>query len=169
MLKGRKINFNDFKIKEKIVELYFNNKYGKDKIVIIDLEDLNKINYSRWHITNQGYVRDNNHHYIHNIIMNIAKPSYNNLIDHIDSNPLNNLKSNLQIVNQKININKRRVSKRSTSGIKNIHFEKGRNKWRVINYIVDENNRTKIKVTRMKTFLEAKKLMDEYGVVKKIE
>lgn len=158
MLKKRLIEFNRHIIADEEVRIFFdNNKYWNNIPAIIDLEDLEKIKYSRWHITKQGYVRDNNHKYLHNRIINfVGNPKYL-VIDHINRNVLDNRKINLRIISQKQNIHNRTELSKGISGIKNINYESSRNKWRVVKYIDG-----KCIVKRVDSLEEAKKLIEVY-------
>lgn len=50
-------------------------------------------------------------------------------VDHIDGNPLNNNIENLREATQSENICNAKLYKNSTSGIKNVYFDKNANKW----------------------------------------
>lgn len=51
------------------------------------------------------------------------------IIDHIDRNPLNNRRSNLRVVNILINNNNMSISRNNSSGIIGVRFRTERNKW----------------------------------------
>lgn len=86
----------------------------QNKIVLIDKEDLEIFNKYKWHISDSGYVvwrgtKDGKKQTIrlHRLIMNPPKEL---VVDHINRNRLDNRKSNLRCVTQKINaINSNRV------------------------------------------------------------
>lgn len=49
--------------------------------------------------------------------------------DHIDGNPLNNQRSNLQAITHSQNIQKGKIRVNNTSGVTGVTFDKARNKW----------------------------------------
>lgn len=101
--------------------------FHKEKItaVLIDKEDVNKINKYSWRINEKGYViSDINKHKvrIHNLILNRDTSNPKIVCDHINRNKLDNRKNNLRIVSQKEN-NKNRILK------KGLFYTKRKNKW----------------------------------------
>ena len=59
----------------------------------------------------------------------ITNPSNKKCIDHIDNNPLNNNIANLRWVSQQENCMNTKLSSKSTSNYKGVHFNKRINKW----------------------------------------
>lgn len=53
----------------------------------------------------------------------ISKPSRSEVVDHLDHNPLNNLSNNIRICSIKENNRNLSISKRNSSGYKNIRFD----------------------------------------------
>lgn len=52
------------------------------------------------------------------------------MIDHINGNPLDNRTCNLRLATREQNYHNQGLSGRNTSGIKGVHFDKARGKWR---------------------------------------
>lgn len=75
----------------------------------------------------------------------------NTYIDHIDGNPENNKISNLRLASKNENQWNRKVNKNSTSKVKNIWFDKKRNKFAVV---IQANNKQKM-IGRFNTLEEA--------------
>ena len=111
--------------KKKYAELHI-----KDIIVLIDIEDIDKINKIKW---SANYDKTINSYYIvgwernnyknrkriklHRYLMNCPD---NMQVDHINRNTLDNRKKNLRIVTQQGNANNKGNYKSNTSGYKNI-------------------------------------------------
>lgn len=106
-------------------------KSAPNKKVYIDKEEYVNLKYYSWHIAS-GYVcgRIKNGKYIrlHHYVMKIQDP--NILIDHIDSNTLNNCKSNLRISDDEKNAHNKSKSKNASSKYFGISVETNKNKWR---------------------------------------
>lgn len=84
---------------------------------IIDAKDANKIRYTKWKLSNSGYImntpkfKGSNQH-LSRVILNT-----NEFVDHINHNPLDNRKKNLRIVTKsqnQMNVNYRGVSKQQS-------------------------------------------------------
>ena len=118
----------------------------KDKTLecYIDKEDLDKVSFIKgtWHITNnrrnhldgvrtkiqKGKVRKQ--YWMHNLIMKKTNP--NNVIDHIDNNPLNNRKSNLREITLKENASNISVElSKSKTRVRNVTIERGKYRVRI--------------------------------------
>ncbi len=56
-------------------------------------------------------------------------------IDHIDGDRLNNLPGNLRLATHSENCHNRGVQKNSSSGVKGVHWDKARKKWRAKAYL----------------------------------
>ena len=83
-------------------------------IAIIDAEDVNKIRYTKWKLSNSGYImntpkfKGSNQH-LSRVILNTKE-----FVDHINHNTLDNRKKNLRIVTKsqnQMNVNYKGVSK----------------------------------------------------------
>lgn len=110
-----------------------NNKY-----TLVDDEDFVILSQYKWHS-----FKNRNTFYCHrNIYLKNVKRSCvtlhrqimgnpkNKIIDHIDGNGLNNLRSNLRIVTNSQNLFNRGKQNNNTSGLKRISWHKREKKWR---------------------------------------
>jgi hypothetical protein len=115
---------------------------GKGLFAIVDDDtDFYWLNQWRWQcakINNKLYVfrsRRHNHlgysnrAYLHRIIMRIEDTRL--VVDHIDGNPLNNVKSNLRIVTTTENNRNTSSHKNSTSEYLGVSWDKTKSKWLV--------------------------------------
>lgn len=111
------------------------------KEVIVDDEDYEYLNQWKWFFK-KGYPARNitisknkrKTIFLYNILLN-PEPGY--IIDHIDGNPLNNLKSNLRLTTKSQNNQNRTKSKFKSSKYKGVSWYKKLNKWRAfisVNY-----------------------------------
>lgn len=121
-------------------------KYGI-KEVLIDTEDIKKINNIKWNLNYNSKMKnfyaignerkpakERKTIRLHRLILDCPKGF---VIDHINRNPLDNRKCNLRIVTQDINMANVSFISKNKSGHKNIYKDK--NKWRVLictNYII---------------------------------
>lgn len=88
---------------------------------------------------NKGYItiRINKKHYLlhrlvykyHNDDFDITDTSYNNLIDHININPLDNKIENLRVVNHSQNCRNQNKKKNCSSKYKGVSWDKRNSKW----------------------------------------
>lgn len=98
----------------------------------IDLEDLEEILKNAWYIHSNGYVgsrrvrTDEKRIYLHRFLMDAQS---NEVVDHIDRNPLNNRKNNLRIATQSKNMMNTISPSDNTSGVKGVSFNKKRGRW----------------------------------------
>ena len=111
----------------------------------VDLEEYEKIIKHHWGIFISKYGAFYVYTYdrsgekvktvlLHRYIMNDPKGM---IVDHIDGNPLNNLKSNLRVCTVEENSQNRAKNKNNTSGHKGVCWDKSCDKW--ITYIYIEN------------------------------
>lgn len=94
-----------------------------------------------------------------------------NYIDHIDSNPSNNQKSNLRILNMKGNNQNRTKSKNKTSKYVGVSYIKNDKKWQssitldgITKYLGSFNTEYEAAVARNKKTLELNKLDNHFKI-----
>lgn len=128
MISNSKV-WNAYNIKEKIIEiLYWNQSKQKIEIILIDKEDFNLIKDLYIQTNHNGYPQSRtggSKQFLHRIIMNS-----DNLIDHINRNPLDNRKSNLRFVTNSENSLNQSISKRNSSGHIGVSKSQCGNRWR---------------------------------------
>lgn len=93
--------------------------------ILIDIEDINKINKYSWRLNEKGYViSDINKKKVrlHNLILKRDTSNPKIVCDHINRNKLDNRKSNLRIVSQSENNKNRQIPKGK-------YYTKRNNKW----------------------------------------
>lgn len=134
--------------------------------IYVDDEDFDRLNQFRWSIfknmqtyyatTSVSINGKRRNVYIHRLIMCLNDDEV--LVDHIDGNGLNNIKSNLRIATPSENSRNRMVSTRNTSGIVGVVWKPECNQWRA--QIVDDQNKIKTKSFSANKygFEEAKKM-----------
>ncbi len=119
-------------------EIQLNRGY----IALVDDEDYEKVNQYKWHVdeavNSTGILYARSAIYkpkkqmirMHRIVLNLNKED-KVLVDHIDTNGLNNQKLNLRIVSRSQNgaNQKKRLGKKKTSIHKGVSWIKCRNKW----------------------------------------
>ena len=134
--------------------------YNRDKTercrVLLDLEDIPKVDNTVWSYATGGYIRtiykdSKISACIHRVILDINDP--NVLVDHINMNRLDNRKSNLRIANKAENSMNRITPINNTYGFRGVSFDKRRNKFRA--YI--KVNGKQISLGYYLDFKEAKK------------
>lgn len=125
-----KYGFNDYIVdNEYIILKCYGNK--KEYQVYINKKDLNKVRqFGRVSITSAGYPTNTKHQLLHRYLLDCPDDM---VVDHIDRNPLNNIRSNLRIVTRSMNGHNKKVQSNSTSGINGVH--KCGNGWRASIYI----------------------------------
>lgn len=98
-----------------------------------DIEDYHKVKDFCWRVKSNGYVvaytkgtqQKRKHILLHRLIMNFPKE----IIDHLDRNPKNNMKNNLELSTfSKNNMNKA-LTKSNTSGYTGVNYIKRLDKW----------------------------------------
>jgi len=161
-MRKRKI-LNEYIEKESFAELHIKGSIHGDKIILIDLEDLEKIKKYNWTInkftrskkiyyyavTNKGLLL---HRYVKG-----ADDGRKTTVDHIDGNTLNNRKINLQICSNRKNLIKQDLCINSKTGVKGVcKFTKNN---RYMAYITV--NRKRIHLGYFDTIEEAKKAREE--------
>ncbi len=105
--------------------------------VIIDKEDLWKVQGKRWRAREQAgdyYVQAPNALKLHRVIMDCPKDM---VVDHINFNPLDNRKINLRVCTAKENLRYRRIGRRNKSGMKGARISRS-GKYRAIYFTNQE-------------------------------
>ncbi len=96
---------------------------------IIDLSDVNIVKHYRWHTTKKHYPRttiDGKIIYLHRFLLNV----YNDdIIDHINKNPLDNRRNNLRIADLSLNRINSKTNSNNTSGFRGVLYRKDSKKW----------------------------------------
>lgn len=147
-----KFQNNTYEECDNYYKIYFVNN---NLFFICDKEDFHKIaiNY-KWNLDKRGYVINNKGERFHRIILNAPEGMD---VDHIDGDPLNNLKSNLRICEHINNSRNKSINKNNTSGVIGVWYNKRVNKWVAeikVNY-------KKIHLGYFKDINEAKRIRQE--------
>lgn len=129
---------NDIVLKDDHAEIIINHKNG-EVIVLIDLEDVEKIKIAKWQAQYDKTINDyyihaherNNYSErkifrLHRFLMNTPEGME---CDHINRNPKDNRKCNLRNVEPIINKQNKGFYKNNKSGYKYIHWDKRNEKW----------------------------------------
>jgi hypothetical protein len=104
---------------------------------LIDNEDYDLVSPYSWHLNNRGYAVYTEHKrspralLMHRLIM---KPQKDEVVDHINHNPLDNRKANLRVCSRKENARNRKREKTKTSRYKGTYrraLKSGRTVWSV--------------------------------------
>lgn len=124
------------------------------EFAIVDSEDVEYLSKFRWHkakFKHTNYVRgtvEGKQILLHRLIM---KEPVGMDVDHINHNGMDNRKENLRIVTRSQNAQNSRVGVNNTSGVKNVHYIKSRNRYRVVIGVDNKN----IQIGYFKTLEEA--------------
>lgn len=104
-----------------------------DKQTVVDDEDFEKLNKRKWRLGKHNYVMSGgayNSVYIHRVILGLSdKPNRNNknkriVVDHINNNPLDNLRSNLRVIDENFNPANKQMRKTNKWGYKGVYYNK---------------------------------------------
>lgn len=108
------------------IRLYKDNKEIKEK-AIIDTDSATMVMNHKWSLTSRGYVINwTKRLFLHHLVIG---RNVNMVVDHINRNKLDNRRSNLRHVPQRINCLNCKISKNSKSGINGVYFRKDIKKW----------------------------------------
>ena len=86
--------------------ILYDDNYEEKCRAIIDIEDVDKVNFTSWYLDKNGYViskckqTKNKGIYLHRLILNAEKMD---VVDHINHNTLDNRKENLRLCTQQEN------------------------------------------------------------------
>lgn len=110
--------------------------------VLLDDEDVEKVNYLIWHVKKEGEwvyfrrhpripgMRKENKHFNISLHREIMKCNDSKMcVDHINGNTLDNRKENLRICTSKENNRNRKRSKKNKSGFKGVFWHSQNQKW----------------------------------------
>jgi hypothetical protein len=125
-----KFSPNRIRVVGKVAYIYLNTQQGKirDEVCIIDSEDIEKIKPYKWHY-NFGYCSsDSAGRRIQEVILGV-KTTHKMVIDHKNGDGLDNRKSNLRYIPQKLNLLNSAVSSKNTSGYKGVSYNRTRDYW----------------------------------------
>ena len=138
---GRKIqertwkDRNEYSTKGEMTYIFlYNVKQEKIAETVIDTEDFEKCKNGKWHLDDHGYVRG----YVKTLVYDCYSLPYYLLgkektkgmvIDHINSDPLDNRKSNLQWITNQQNLIKTSHNPNNTSGYRGVCWDKVHNFW----------------------------------------
>ena len=122
-------DLNEIILHDDFAELYLYDNHGMHiKTALIDIEDVPKVAPLKWRITkkrDKTYVvsgKENEQKYLARYVMDY---SGNFEVDHIDSDELNNQKSNLRIIERKYNIiNNKPKCNNITTGVRGVSYDK---------------------------------------------
>jgi hypothetical protein len=117
-----KVIGNKFDVIDDIVTMYDSNGIS----FTLDLEDLSKVQKYTWVVSN-GYVCNGNTSLLlHQYLMNCPKGK---VVDHIDGNPLNCVKSNMRVCTKHQNNQNHKVSSNNVTGCTGVHLYKRTGKY----------------------------------------
>lgn len=122
-------DLNDFEIYGDTTKVFvYNRRCEKYGYFLIDTEDLEHIIDKKWRIWGTNIVTGNyKPKHLYRYILNISDS--NVVVDHRDSNRLNNKKNNLRVTTQAKNVINKCLQSNNSSGIAGVYFDEKRNKW----------------------------------------
>lgn len=130
-------DLNKINLKENYAEIEIRDKNEELKeVAIIDIEDVDRVKNIKW-CSNNHYVYglvNGETIILHRYILGLDKydrENKDNMVDHIDGNPLNNKKSNLRLCSPKENAQNTRNQYITDSGVIGVRKDiRCRNSWR---------------------------------------
>lgn len=144
-----RFSLDNIELKDNHTTIYVQNtKNEKEGYFDIDFIDLEVFLSHSWHISDNGYLKNEEGELLHRLILNIEGDL---VVDHIDRNKNNNLRNNLRICTRQQNTMNSGLSKNNNSGVTGVSFRKDKNKWRAYINI----NRKQITLGHFSTFNEA--------------
>lgn len=109
-------------------------KDGVGKSAIVDDEDFEWLNQSKWYLSPRGYScsktggrKNQKTIYMHKLI---SGSSIGLKVDHINGNKLDNRRENLRICTHAENIRNSKIQVNNTSGFKGVSWNKDKNKYK---------------------------------------
>ena len=118
---------NEIVVLDDCAEIILYDKNGKENArTLIDLNDIDKCKDIKWYLR-KNYAHSRKVGPLHRFLLN---PKENEVVDHINHNPLDNRKNNLRIcTTQQNRMNTNKINKKTTSQYKGVYLDKRRNKW----------------------------------------
>jgi hypothetical protein len=149
ILTKTKFDKNEIIIKDNFAEVVLYDKANREIArALIDIEDIDKVNKHKWHLSKHGYAVCNSSAIrMHRLIMDVT--SDNDQVDHENTKRLDNRKSNLRVCNNQQNSRNKGVS-RSNTGFIGVSYQKR-----------DKNYQAHIKVDYEKIYLGTSKIIEE--------
>ena len=99
----------------------YDKKENPYEEVIIDADDVPKIENFKWHIQSSGYVSSKKAGLLHRLITG-AEPAQ--LVDHINRDKRDNRKENLRITSRSVNVHNSKIPTTNTTGTKGVYYHK---------------------------------------------
>lgn len=128
ILERTKCDKNQIDINGDIAEIYLYNKNGEVVAKsFVDVDDIERIKNYKWFLHGSYVAASRPLILLHRFLLDVKS---NEIIDHIDRNPLNNCKSNLRIVSSAQNIFNSKIRNTNTSGFIGVSYDTRRQKWR---------------------------------------
>lgn len=112
--------------------IIYNKKCEEVARTMIDICDIEKVCQIKWRLSTWGYVEGKRKGQQKSIMIQrliISEANSNEIIDHIDRNPLNNRRYNLRIVNKSTNSLNIGLKSNNTSGVTGVSYSKNHKKW----------------------------------------
>lgn len=136
--------------------ILYNLKYEEVGRAVIDKEDVNKIKNYRWHLSKGRVVAKINKE---NVLLHrfIIDANDEDIVDHINRNPLNNRRNNLRKTDFQGNAMNRSIQNNNTSTVVGVNWYKRYSKWRAFIKI----NHKSIHLGYFEDFNEAVKVRKE--------
>lgn len=102
------------------------NRRGEIRYFLIDKEDFERVSKYRWYADKKGYVA-NESGYLHRYIM---RAQVGEIVDHKNTNPLDNRKCNLRLCTYAQNCWNKRKYKNNSTNFKGVNYDASNNKFR---------------------------------------
>ena len=141
-------------------------------IIFTDKEDYGLVRKYRWYINNAGYPEaklGKKIFRLHRMILGLdGEFSYDEVVDHINRNTLDNRKCNLRIVPQGDNARNRGVSSSNKSGVTGVHWNKEMKAWIATRSIKGKNTILALIIKSKKPQMPLRSLKNVWLVEKNI-